>query len=201
MPSLSPSKSDVANNITHKGNIVSNITPSTLTQIAYNPNTNIDTQKYRKSIESVSPKIGTTFFVANVTSLSSHTLEYLFTKQQNTDVLSIVETSIIPTEAHFYKQKFNYNKRKIYANNGVPSPLGGKAHGGEMHAVRKHLNSMPIDQQVYDSIAQQTNSILRIRAMTLRVQGMILLCINAYFMRVSVSNIFLTNKSRNKYIC
>ena len=89
----------------------------------------------------------------------------------------------------------------IYANNGVPSPLGGKAHGGEMHAVKKHLNSMPIDQQVYDSIAQQTNSILRISAMTLRVQGMVLLCINAYFYDSIGFKYFPIKKSCNRYIC
>ena len=144
----------IASNKAYKGNVANNIIPSSDTPVKYNPNSNKDTDEYRKSIESVSPKIGTTFFMANVTSLSPHALEYLFTEQKDVDILSIVETSIVPNKAYFYKQKFDHNNNHIYSNNGVPSPLGGKAHGGELHAVKKHLNSMPIDQQVYSNIEQ-----------------------------------------------
>ena len=125
--------------------------------------------------------MGTSIFMANVTSLSPHALEYLFTEQKDTDILSIVETSITPATQFNYKQKFEFNNRVIYSNNGVPSPLGGKAHGGELHAVKKHLNSMPIDQCILDNIAQQANSTLRISAMIIRLQGVMLLLINAYF--------------------
>ena len=125
--------------------------------------------------------MGTSIFMANVTSLSPHALEYLFTEQKDTDILSIVETSITPATQFNYKQKIEFNNRVIYSNNGVPSPLGGKAHGGELHAVKKHLNSMPIDQCISDNIAQQANSTLRISAMIIRLQGIMLLLINAHF--------------------
>ena len=124
--------------------------------------------------------MGTSLFMANVTSLSPHALQYLFTIQKDIDILSIVETSIVPSRAFHFKQKFGYNNRYIYSNNGVPSPLGGKAHGGELHAVKKHLNSMPIEQSILEQIAQQSNSILRISAMVFRTQGVAILIINAY---------------------
>ena len=154
---------------------------------------------YRKSIETDNPKMGTSVFMSNVTALSAHAMEYLFTHQQHNDILSIVETSIVPNRAFYYKRQFERNNRKIYSNDGVPSPLGGKAHGGELLAVKQHLNSMPIDQSILDCIAQQTNSILRISAMTFRIQGMTLLIINAYFF--DTIGTFPINKLSNKYWC
>ena len=121
--------------------------------------------KYRNSLDKDVPKMGTTLFLGNVTSLSKHAMDYLFIKQQNTDIWSIVETSMIPKTSFRIKQKFGFNNRVIYSNPGVPSPLGGKAHGGELHAVKKHFNSMPIDQQVLDNIAGQTTSTFRFSAM------------------------------------
>jgi len=102
VPSILPNTAPIAVNTT---NIVNTILPSSNKPVTFNPNSNKDTERFRKSIESASPKTGTTFFMANVTSLSPHALEYLFTKQKDVDILSIVETSIIPTKEFFYKQK------------------------------------------------------------------------------------------------
>ena len=56
------------------------IKPNNIIPTPYDENIKTQENKYRNSLDKDVPKMGTTLFLGNVTSLSKHAMDYLFIK-------------------------------------------------------------------------------------------------------------------------
>ena len=120
-------------------------------------------------------------YCANVTSLSLHAIDYLFTKCSNHHIWALLETRLLAPNIDQHKAKFKQRSRQFVATPATPTAAGGMAHGGELIAPMHHLNISQIDASVFKFIESKTGSPLRICAVYVRLKHLTFVFANAYF--------------------
>ena len=87
-------------------------------------------------------------------------------------------------KSNAYIEEYFNKKGCRVATNPPESTLSdsptGHGHGGEFVATRKHLDSTPIDTNIYDTIATHTNVPCRFAACIMRLKGMTILLVAVY---------------------
>ena len=90
-------------------------------------------------------------FYSNVTSLSNHAQEYIFSISHYINILAIVETH---KEDEYVKNKFANNGYNVSPNPPADLSTGG-THGGELIATKTHLQTKRIPQSILQHISHE----------------------------------------------
>jgi hypothetical protein len=96
-------------------------------------------------------------FYANVSSLSPQAQDYLFSLPEEVKALALLE---LHKQPDVVSSAFECKNFSMTYNPPEDTMLGG-THGGELIAVKSHIESKTIDQHVLDSIAEHFDSKLR----------------------------------------
>ena len=89
-------------------------------------------------------------FYSNITSLSVHAQEYLFSLPREVDCLMLAE---LHKEPDYVKNKFRINNWST--SYSPPEPTQGGTHGGELVATRSHISHSNISNDIINSMTDQ----------------------------------------------
>ena len=117
-------------------------------------------------------------FYGNISSLSVKAQAYLFSG------ICSQYHALCEVEHHSVDSKgvikvFRDNKPKAYVSPAQKTSEHG-SHGGELLAFHKHLNTMPIEPEVINSIQQSTDGIIRFAAAYMRLESINIVVIALY---------------------
>ena len=115
-------------------------------------------------------------FFSNISSLSPHAKEYISSLSGNIHLLASVE--VHKDNSLSVESFFNTNGYSISYN--VPEKANVLSHGGELIAVRKHLNSRPVQSEYLESVAEYFMSTLRFSARMVVLKGLEVLFLAVY---------------------
>ena len=97
-------------------------------------------------------------FYANVSSLSNHAKDYLFSLPKGIKALALVECH----EIDCLKVEDMFTANGFDASYNPAEKTDCLSHGGECVAVRRHLNSRPVMKEVLDAVTEYFLTPLRI---------------------------------------
>jgi hypothetical protein len=113
---------------------------------------------------------------SNISSLSPHAKEYIVNIPKDIQLLALVEIH----------KKDPLSVESFFAGNGYsisynpPEESNVLSHGGELVAVRKHLNSRPVAKEYLESVADYFMATLRFAARILVFKGLEVLVVAIY---------------------
>ena len=115
-------------------------------------------------------------FYANITSLSPHATNYIFSLPKHINLFAGVElhkhdTLEVENLFRFHGFKSSYNPAE---------KLHTLYHGGEIVAARASLNSRPVNPYIYQTIVESLNSTIRFTSRIVVFKQLELLCITIY---------------------
>ena len=117
-------------------------------------------------------------FYSNISSLSIQARNFIFGKEMaSVHSLALVETH--KTDRQFVENMFRKHHRTPYVNPALKTSATG-SHGGEVIANLAHLNSMPIEQSIFDNIRDYTQEPICFAACTIRLKGLTFLLVVPY---------------------
>ena len=119
-------------------------------------------------------------FYSNLTSLSSHAKEYLFSLPSNIKTLLCVETHESDNDKLI--RNFRSFGFKAYPNKPCKSDNGSLrgTHGGEVVAVRSHISASPVEPEILNQLVSHFGGHLRFASSIIRFKGMSLLIVTVY---------------------
>ena len=115
-------------------------------------------------------------FYSNVTSLSPQAKDYLFSLPEEVKALALVE---LHKDYDTVANVFQSNNYSVAYTAPEQTQFGG-THGGELVAVKSHIESRQIDSDILDKIATHFNAPLRFAAKNVKFHSLNLLLVSVY---------------------